>query len=187
MTKIKRGGRSPRPSSPRTRRGTGNTHEARPFRSRACPACGEGTISRRDVRGMSLPHRDAPEVVLTVSIRVPCCDRCREMLLDVADAGALDVALARDYRRQRQATLQDDLRALLETHHLRQCDIERLCGVSAGYVSKVLRDEKAASPLLLRLVHLLRVAPHATVVSIGEVAVLPPSAKRLLRSSSRSA
>lgn len=189
MTKARTGRR---PTTPRAAlRGTANHSDGndteRSFRSRRCHLCGDGTIARRDMRGVSLPHRDVPAVVLTESPKIPYCNQCGEMLLDAADAGALDAAVERDYRRQRQATLLDDLQAILESHQLRQCDIEVLFGVSSGYVSKLLRDEKAASPLLLRLVHLLRVAPQATVASIGEVAVLPPSARKLLGSSVRSA
>lgn len=144
------------------------------FAERRCVTCGKGTIAIRDAKGQTLPHRDAPAVTLARSCLVPMCDHCGEMLLDIAAVERLDDALETAYRAQRLGTLQGDLNEILVTFRMQQQELEQLLGVSAGYVSKVIAGKKEASPLLVRLAHMIRATgPATTWQSLHDIALLP--------------
>ena len=149
------------------------------FRGRRCPSCGEGTIAVRNAKGRTMPYKDAQAVVLP-GVRVPMCDHCDEMMLDSHSARALDVALQKGYETQRRAEQASEIEAILVQLGFQQKDLEALLGLSGGYVSKMLRDEKGPSPVLYRFLHVLRTHPRETVQAVSEVVTVPARVRELV-------
>jgi hypothetical protein len=134
-----------------------------------CYFCGEGTIAPRNLRGSVLQYRDERAIPVEADVFVPTCHACGESLLDDATSAALD-ALEPAYRRLRAEHLQHELGLALSALKITQGDLERLLGLSPGYVSKLLKGKRIAETSLYRFVHLLNANPQFGLRALADVA-----------------
>jgi hypothetical protein len=135
-----------------------------------CYFCGKGTIVPRNLRGSVLPYRDEREIPVEGDVFVPTCDGCGESLLDEDTSKALDAVLEPAYRRLRAERVQNELSSALSALRITQGDLERLLGLSPGYVSKLLKGKRVAETSLYRFVHLLNANPKFGLRALAEVA-----------------
>ena len=135
-----------------------------------CYFCGEGTIAPRNLRGSALQYRDEREIPVEDDVFVPTCDACGESLLDEESSAALDAVLEPTYRRLRAERVRDELSSVLEALGITQGDLERLLGLSPGYVSKLLKGKRVAETPLYRFVHLLNANPKFGLHALADVA-----------------
>lgn len=138
--------------------------------SRTCFTCGEGTIALRNARGLRVPYKDEREVPIEVDVEVHLCDRCGEMLLDEDAALRLDAVQESTYRRLRVRRAAEAVEGICAALDVTQRELERLIGVSDGYVSKLLHGRRVPDATTLRLLHLIHADPHAAVRRIAEIA-----------------
>lgn len=143
----------------------------------ACFSCDEGTIARRNARGMVVGHRDEPAVLIEEDVIVHLCDRCGEMLIDADSAARLDAVLEPAYRRIRVRRVLDAVAGIQAVLGISQRELERLLGVSDGYVSKLRHGRRVPDATTLRLLHLIHADPHAAVRRIAEIAAIGPLAE----------
>jgi hypothetical protein len=135
-----------------------------------CYFCGKGTIAPRNLRGSVLPYRDEREIPVEGDVFVPTCDACGESLLDEDTSKALDAVLEPAYRRLRAERVQNELSSALSALRITQGDLERLLGLSPGYVSKLLKGKRVAETSLYRFVHLLNANPKFGLRALAEIA-----------------
>jgi transcriptional regulator with XRE-family HTH domain len=95
---------------------------------------------------------------------------CGESLLDDDTSKALDAVLEPAYRRLRAERLQQELGLALSALKITQGDLERLLGLSPGYVSKLLKGKRVAETALYRFVHLLNANPQFGLRALADVA-----------------
>ncbi|HEV7587662.1 MAG TPA: helix-turn-helix domain-containing protein [Longimicrobium sp.] len=136
----------------------------------SCYFCGEGIIAPRNLRGSVLQYRDEREIPVEADVFVPTCDVCGESLLDDDTSKALDAVLEPAYRRLRAERLQQELGLALSALKITQGDLERLLGLSPGYVSKLLKGKRVAETALYRFVHLLNANPQFGLRALADVA-----------------
>lgn len=135
-----------------------------------CYFCGEGTIEPRNLRGSALPYRDERAIPVEADVFVPTCDACGESLMDEETSAALDAALEPAYRRLRAERLRHELGRALSALRFTQGDLERLLGLSPGYVSKLIKGKRVAETPLYRFVHLLNANPQFGLRALADVA-----------------
>ena len=135
-----------------------------------CYFCGEGTIAPRNLRGSVLQYRDEREIPVEGDVFVPTCDACGESLLDEETSKALDTVLEPAYRRLRSERVQHELSSVLSALGITQGDLERLLGLSPGYVSKLIKGKRVAETPLYRFVHLLNANPKFGLRALADVA-----------------
>lgn len=142
-----------------------------------CFSCDEGTIARRNARGQIIGYRDEREVPIEADVIVHLCDHCGEMLLNADAAARLDAVLEPSYRRLKVRRVMEAVEGIRAALDISQRDLERLIGVSDGYISKLLHGRRVPDATTLRLLHLIHADPHAAVRRISEIAEIGPVAQ----------
>lgn len=123
---------------------------------RTCRECGAGTVRLVARPGRTWRYRRL-SLEVPPDFEIPTCDACGEEWLDRDQAQALDAALRAQYA--------DRLRELfrLAVNVLRtrrsQRELERLLGLSQGYLSKVLAGKKVPSEALVAGLVLIAKSP----------------------------
>ncbi len=136
--------------------------------SRRCVACGTGKLEPTNVCGMAFSYRDERALVADASLILPVCTCCGETRLDAEQTDALDAVLERAYVRKRHADAATIIGRLLETG-LSQVDVERVLGLSRGYISKVRRGERTVSGSTLRELVMLAAYPRENLRALAEL------------------
>jgi transcriptional regulator with XRE-family HTH domain len=147
-----------------------NETEKKSDKGTVCRTCGQGLIAPRNARGTTLAFRDEPIVPLTEDIVIPICSNCGEMRLNESLAEALDAVLERSYGELRRSQATVEISRALAALHASQSELERMLGLSAGYVSKLLRGEKITSATVIRFLHVLNAHPRENLDALAEVA-----------------
>jgi hypothetical protein len=114
-----------------------------------CPECGQGTIEPRTAKGKRFRYRQMADVEIREDVMVPTCTRCGTEWLDGPSTRALDESLERAYRAELQLKAERAIEKLRP--HIRQGDLERLLGVSPGWLSKVKSGRDVSAPLVALL------------------------------------
>ena len=135
------------------------------FVQRRCRECGEGTIRLVARPGRTWRYKrlllDVPE-----DFEIPTCDRCGEEWLEADRAEALDDIL-RDQYAERLAQLFEQAISVLSQHRSQRA-LERLLGLSQGYLSKVLSRKKVPSEPLVTEVVLIAKSPKTRLREVEE-------------------
>ncbi len=156
---------------------------------RECEACEEGTVRRWAHAGRTYEYRRGLELPIPEDLALEECDRCGELYLDEAEADALREAMRKPYL-EWQAS---EARALVDriTHAIpgiTQRQLERALGVTATYLSHVLKGRKEASQTLMTLLEEFALHPRDVV---RKLELKPwrsvPSAKRRRRAVAKAA
>ena len=129
------------------------------FRERRCRECGEGTV-----RLVAKPGRRATykflELHVPETLEVPTCDRCGTEWHNDETAEAFDAAMEQAFRAELLAIAQRALEKL-EQAAVRQSDVERAIGLSAGYLSKIKRGERTPEAMLVTQLAMIAMDPKA--------------------------
>ncbi len=129
-------------------------------------SCG-GALAPQNIRGEAWPYKDESSVPVDGDHVMQVCTRCGESWLDDEQTEQLEAALAASYAEFRIRKQQKLIQSLVERFDLTQGSIERLLGVSAGYLSKAQHQSKVLSPTTFRLLYLLARDPYGIAREIS--------------------
>lgn len=124
-----------------------------PGHASLCACCGNRTVRPRVGAGRFKPYRMMPALALPDDFPIPTCSRCRAEYIDGPTADALSHALL--------AAFEEDLRrraraAVAEVcGHISQRRLEKLVGLSQGYLSRLHGGHGTPSAALVALLTLL--------------------------------
>jgi transcriptional regulator with XRE-family HTH domain len=130
------------------------------FRERRCPECGKGRVRLVAKLGRKRQHRG---LLLTVpeDFQIPTCDNCGEEGFRGDMVEAYMKAMDEVYR---QEFANRALKMIKEvTRHITQTKLERLFGLSHGYLSKVRNGNVVPSQALLSGLALLTTEPEKRI------------------------
>lgn len=122
-----------------------------------CPECGHGTVRPARVSGRHWPFRTIRNLILPDEVEIPTCSSCGEYWVDEETADKIQAALEPVYQAELTKRAGAAIDVLRASHAQRA--LERVIGVSAGYLSK-LRSGKESSPSLVALLMLLAASPE---------------------------
>ncbi len=123
-------------------------------RADQCPTCGIGTIAPATGPGRTIAFRNVPDLPVPEDFAIPTCDHCGQWWINPTVAELLDERMAIVYQ-QHLAQKVDSAIGCLRAH-IRQRDLERLLGLSAGYLSKLKGGKETSGPLAAVLMLLAR-------------------------------
>lgn len=112
-----------------------------------CPACG-GTVELRAGEPSTRAYRSI-ERLMVPSVELPICSNCGEEWLDKDATKRLDEALEGAYAEALQERAEWALGRL--QHAIPQRELERLLGLSVGYLSKLKAGKKTSGSLTAAL------------------------------------
>lgn len=110
-----------------------------------CPQCNRGDIERRPGPHRRMAYRHISDLELPPTLELPTCSACGELWLDAKTTRRVQEALEAEYRRQLTLKAERALDTLQP--HLPQRELERLLGVSAGWLSKVKNGREPSAPM----------------------------------------
>jgi hypothetical protein len=124
-----------------------------------CACCGNNSVRPRTGAGRFRPYRMMPALALPGDLPIPTCGRCHAQYIDGATADALSQALHAAFeaelrRRAREAVAQ-------VCKHISQRRLEKLIGLSQGYLSRLHAEQGTPSAALVALLALLAQDPPA--------------------------
>lgn len=123
-----------------------------------CPACEVGHLHPVRKASRRMPIRQIPDLEVPVDVPMPTCDHCGAEILGDGDLAALDAAMNGAYARALAAKSEEAIRELGRVIHQRE--LERLIGVSAGYVSKLKNAQSEPRGPITALLMLLADEPR---------------------------
>ncbi len=123
-----------------------------------CPECGIGEVFPVADAERTWPHRTIPDLRLPSHVEIPTCDHCGEQWIDEATGGRIGEAAERAYKDALQKKAEAAIRTLQDCGHS-QRDLERVLGLSQGYLSKLTGADRDPSPSLVSVLMLLAAVP----------------------------
>lgn len=130
------------------------------YKPRRCRECGEGTMAPLARAGRTMPYRNMLALPVPADLQIPTCDHCGTEWIDGATSSALEEALKRSYGEELSKRLKVALSRLAEVNPASQRKIERLLGLSQGYLSRLANDRGAPSPRVVSALALLAQDPE---------------------------
>ena len=129
-----------------------------------CPHCGAKSVRARKGAGRTIPYRTMPTMELPVDLEIPSCGRCMRLYLDRMDAETLSNALQEQFL----ASLHTRICIAIDTlsQHISQRRLERLLGLSQGYLSRLRAGAGNPSPELVCHLALLCQDPEARLAEL---------------------
>lgn len=122
--------------------GESSTAEARPVPSlrlrpdaQRCPHCGAAAIMLKSGTGRNFPYRNLAGVPISDTLLLPTCPRCDQLSLDAEARAALAPVLAAQYRQILRERARRAIKTLVA--HISQSKLEKLLGLSHGYLCRV--------------------------------------------------
>ncbi len=115
--------------------------------NKRCIHCGAKFVRVKKGAGRTIPYRTMPTMELPTDLKIPSCGRCMHLYLDRMDAETLSNALQEQYL----ASLHTRICIALDTlsQHISQRKLERLLGLSQGYLSRLRAGDGNPSPELV--------------------------------------
>src|SRR5687768_508573 len=115
------------------------------MKKRICKACNEGEVLETAVAGRKTRYRCAPDLEIPAHVAIPTCNRCGTEYLDARATERLEEGLREAWQRM----LTEKAEAAIETlkHQVPQRELERLLGLSGGYLSKLKSGKETSSTL----------------------------------------
>lgn len=123
------------------------------FVPRRCRECGVGRVRLLATPNRYSAYRTLPRVEVPADLELPTCDNCGTEWLDETYASRLDAALEEAYRSEMGTRVLAALNSIVST--MPQRDLERLVGLSPGYLSKLRSRDRVPRPDLVALLTLL--------------------------------
>ncbi len=127
------------------------------FTKRKCRECGKGMIRLVREPGRTWPYKRLM-LEIPAEFAIPTCDHCGEQYLDPERADSLDDVLAVQYREYLSSLFERAVTILSEYRSQRA--LERLLGLSQGYLSKIRARAKVPSESLVTQVVLIAKEPE---------------------------
>jgi hypothetical protein len=124
---------------------------------RPCPRCEQGTLTLMGGRGRCFPFKGMAELELPEDVLLPTCDHCKQLILRPRWAKLFDEGMQRAYQARISELIAESLE-LLTPDIVTQQELERIVGLSKGYVSK-LKYGKESSRVVAAALGLLAVDP----------------------------
>lgn len=93
--------------------------------------------------------RQVSDLEIPAQIEIPTCQKCGAEFIDRRTADKLDSAMAKVYRSMLAANAERAIAGLAKV--ITQRDLERLLGLSAGYLSKIRGGKETTAPLVAAL------------------------------------
>ena len=118
-----------------------------------CPKCGAKAVRPRQRAGRTMRFRNILALPIPADFPIPTCGRCAAEYLSPATSDRLAPLLLCSY----QAALRIAGSKLVNqaTANISQRKLERLLGVSQGYLSRIKAQDGQPSSILVALLHLL--------------------------------
>lgn len=138
--------------------------EFTPFR---CAECGHQVTRARPRPDVLWDMGDGVRLPLPGELLIPSCDHCDESYIDTALGKAIDAALEPAFVSARARSASKAIDRVIESTGISQRALEDVCGVSAGYLSKVRHGERNVSVTLLRLLEAFAACPAEVGRHIG--------------------
>ena len=137
-----------------------------PFKERRCRACGEGRVRLLAQPGRTTMYKFL-ECEVPAELEIPTCDHCGSEWHDDHSAMRFDQAMEAVFRADLLALAQRAI-ARIEGHAIRQSEVERVLGLSAGYLSKLKRGERSPEPALVSELMLVATDPAQRLAEVQE-------------------
>ena len=141
-------------------------------RSNLCSRCGMRGVRKRACAGLTQPYRMFAALSVPPEQAIPTCDRCGAQVLDAQTAEILAAALASAFTAELSHRAQVALAEICL--YISQRRLEKLAGLSQGYLCRVLSGRSTPSVPLVALLTLLAQAPQERLREL-EVAWRQPS------------
>lgn len=135
--------------------------------SKPCPSCERGVLILRGGPGRFFPYRMFKALELPEDVQLPTCNFCEKIVFSPTLAVAFDEGMSRAFQAQLSKVISDAI-GELTPDYLSQQDLERLLGVSRGYVSK-LKTGKDSSPPIAALLSLLAADPVSRLKELDQL------------------
>lgn len=142
----------------------------------ACPSCNRGHIVMKAGPGHRMRYRHIPDLEIPAELELPACEACGQQWLDAEATQRLEMALEEAYRTELVRKSVQSIETLRQT--IPQRELERLLGVSAGWLSKVKNGKETSAPMAALLM-LLAEQPHR-VDSLRRLWAVHPEPKKVL-------
>ncbi len=141
----------------------------------ACPSCALGELVMKAGAGRRMRYRHIPDLEIPAEVELPTCPACEQRWLDGEAMRRLEAALEDAYRTELVRKAEQAIETLRQ--HIAQRELERLLGVSAGWLSKVKKGKETSAPMAALLM-LLAEQPHR-VESLRRLWAVRPEPPRL--------
>jgi NMD protein affecting ribosome stability and mRNA decay len=136
------------------------------FQARRCRECGVGKITLLKKLGRVTPYKTFSALAVPADVETPTCDHCGAEWHTEETAARLDAALEAVYRGELGRRAKEALVALTEV--ATQGRLEQLLGLSQGYVSKLLSEERVPSAELVAHLALLAADPKTRLKELED-------------------
>jgi hypothetical protein len=116
---------------------------------RICKACNKGEVVLLAVAGRRTRFRCIPDLEIPAEVAIPTCEHCGTEYIDAQVAQQIDAGLKEAF----QQVLAQKMEAALETlvPYTPQRELERLLGLSGGYLSKLKAGKETSATLVATL------------------------------------
>ena len=136
--------------------------------TRKCPSCGIGEVHDVTRLGRRMHFRNIPDLEIPEHVSIPTCSNleCGEDWVNREVAARIDAAMAEAY----QATVVSKVEVAIGKLKsvIPQRDLERLLGLSAGYISKLKSGKETSAPLVSTLM-MLAESPQQRIEELREL------------------
>lgn len=140
-----------------------------------CPVCGTGQIKVKRAKGRRAKFRNV-ELPVPETVEIPTCTSCGTEWIDARAAAELDAALQEVYESQLKEEAVRLIQQLAQ-HSIPQNRVERILGLSQGYLSKVRSGASRPSAMLVVCLRLLSRDPDKRLAEIEGKRSRPKRAK----------
>lgn len=121
-----------------------------------CPQCGKRAVRAVGREGRTVGYRNIGALAIPPTYPIPTCSRCHAEYWPRADQ-ILEAHLRAGYQIELQRRGAQAITQVCK--HISQRRLERLLGLSQGYLSRLKSEASTASAALVSLLHLLASEP----------------------------
>lgn len=116
-----------------------------------CPTCNQGEVKDVARAGRRMHFRNIPDLEVPADVAIPTCTQpdCGEEWMDRAVAARVDEAMKAAYQQALTNKAEESIAKLKKKAPQR--DLERLLGLSGGYLSKLKHGKETTAPLVAAL------------------------------------
>lgn len=130
-----------------------------------CSHCGVGSAVLKTGTGRCSPYRNLASVPIPDSLPLPTCNRCGQLSLNGTAMAELLPCLEAQYQRILRERARQAIDALVK--HVSQRKLERLLGLSLGYLCRLRSGKRTSSSALVILLTSMAAAPAAHLKQLG--------------------
>ncbi len=132
-----------------------------------CVECGKGNVAPMAAPGRTARYKILADLTVPGDLEIPTCDACGMEWIDQPAAEAVDAALEPVYQRRLRQLASAYLEQLAE-QCVTQQRLEKLLGLSQGYLSKIRSGASNPSPMLVSALGLLTIDPERRLREVEE-------------------